>query len=101
MALLIYETDDAGFADAAIEALKKAHINSYRTGGRLSLGPSLPTVCIYIRDAGDLKRANQILIEHGAVVEQPFRLSSGLTARIGIVLGVALLIGIIAWLVNY
>jgi hypothetical protein len=42
--VLVYETEDSDFADSAIEALKKANIDSYRTGGSLHFGQSDPTV---------------------------------------------------------
>jgi hypothetical protein len=64
--VLIYETDDSGFADLAVEALKEADIDAYAIGGALPGGSSL-TVCIYIRDAADSQKANAILIKLGAV----------------------------------
>jgi hypothetical protein len=73
-AVLIYETDDAGFANSAIDALTRAGIHCYRTGGALP-GGSSPTVCIFIRHAGDFQRANEILVEQGAAVDSPTRLS--------------------------
>ena len=71
--MLIYETDDSGFADSAVEALKEAGIDAYATGGSLP-GGSSPTIGIYIRDTADSPKANEILIELGAVKETPDRL---------------------------
>jgi hypothetical protein len=69
-AVQIYETDDSEFADSAIDALTQAGIQCYRTGSPLP-GGSSPTVCIYIRNAGDFQRANEILVELGAAVDSP------------------------------
>ena len=68
--VLIYETDDSGFAAQAVETLKEAGIDAFATGGSLP-GGSSPTVCVYIRDAADFPKANEILIELGAVKEDP------------------------------
>ena len=68
--MLIYETDDSGFADLAVETLKEAGIDAYATGGSLP-GGSSPTVCVYIRDAANSPKANEILIKLGAVKEDP------------------------------
>ena len=98
--VLIYEAEDSAFADSVIHALKGAHIDCYRTGGRLSPAPSDPTICIYICNSADYRRANEILIRHGAVVERPLRLPSGWTARVGIVLGVLGFFFLMKWLLS-
>jgi hypothetical protein len=97
--MVIYETDDSAFAASAVEALKEADIDSYTTGGRLSLGPSDPTICIHIRNDADYPRANEILIRNGAVVEPPLRLPTGWVAWAGVVLGSFLFCWLVAWLV--
>ena len=71
--VLIYETADSGFAELAVETLKDANIDAYATGGSLP-GGSSPTVCVYIRDAAEFPRANEILIKLGAVTDDPDRL---------------------------
>ena len=71
--MLIYETDDSGFADLAVETLKEAGIDAYVTGGSLP-GGSSPTVCVYIREAADSAKANEILRKLGAVTGGPDRL---------------------------
>jgi hypothetical protein len=98
--VLIYETEGAAFAASVIESLKSAHIECYSTGGRLSLGRSDPTICIYICNGADYRRANEILIKHGAVVERPLRLPSGWTARISILGGVLLFSWLMIWLLS-
>lgn len=98
--MVVYETEDLDFADSAIEALKEANIDSYRTGGSLHLGQSDPTVCIHVRDAADFRKANEILIRHGAVVERPLRLPSGWVAWMSIVSGLLLLVLILTWLLK-
>lgn len=85
-AVLIYETDDSGFADSVVEALTSAGIDSYRTGRALP-GGSSPTVCIYIRDAADSQRANQILLEQGAAVDLPSRFSARVVLTGAIIAG--------------
>jgi hypothetical protein len=72
---LLYETEDAEFADACIDALKDAEIGAYKTGGSVA-GGSTPLICIYVRDSSDLAKANSILIKLGAAVEQPLKLPS-------------------------
>lgn len=67
-AALVYETDDSAFADSAIEALTRAGIECYRTGGSLPGGAS-PAVCIYIRNAGDYQKANEVLVQQGAAID--------------------------------
>ena len=69
--MLIYETDDSGFADSVIDALTQAGIDCYRTGGVLLYTPSESTICIHIRNAADSQRANEILIQQGAALDQP------------------------------
>lgn len=73
--VLIYETDDSGFADSVIDALMQAGIECYRTGGALLYTPSESTVCIHIRNAADSQRANEILIQQGAAVDRPRSIS--------------------------
>jgi len=72
--VLIYKTDDSGFADSVIDALGEAGIECYRTGGPLLDGQSDPTICIHIRNAADFHRANELLIQQGAAVDQPARI---------------------------
>jgi hypothetical protein len=98
--VIIYETEDSDFADSAIGALKKANIDCYRTGGSLHFGKSDPTICIHVRDGTDLRKANEVLIRHGAVVEQPLRLPSGWVAWTSIGSGLLLLVLILAWLLK-
>lgn len=80
--VLVYQTSDARFADKAVEALARAGIDSFRTGSGyvdlcsavrhdLSLG-----VCIYIRRQEDYRRANELLRDLGAVVDEPVKLPS-------------------------
>jgi hypothetical protein len=73
--VLIYETDDSGFADSVIDALTQAGIDCYRTGGVLFYTPSESTICIHIRNATDSQRANEILIQQGAALDQPASIS--------------------------
>lgn len=73
--MLIYETDDSGFADSVIDALTQAGIDCYRTGGVLFYTPSESTICIHIRNATDSQRANEILIQQGAALDQPASIS--------------------------
>jgi hypothetical protein len=97
--MLIYETDSAAFAASAIEALKEAKIDGYTTGGRLSaIGRSDPTICIHIRNDADYRRANEILIQNGAVVERRLRLPTGRVAWVGVALGSFLFFWLIMWL---
>jgi hypothetical protein len=98
--VVIYETEDSDFADSAIEALKKANIDCYRTGGSLHLGQSDPTVCIHLRNGANVRKANEILICHGAVVERPMRLPSGWVAWTSIAFGLLLLVLILVWLLK-
>ena len=69
--MLIYETDDSGFADSVVDALTQAGIESYRTGGALLYTPAESAICIHIRNASDSQRANEILIQQGAALDQP------------------------------
>ena len=71
--MLICESADSDFAELAVETLKEAGIDAYATGGSLP-GGSSPTVCIYIRDSADSRKANEILIKLGAVADDPDRL---------------------------
>jgi len=91
-AVLVYETDDSDFADSAIDALTHAGIDCYRTGRALPGGSSL-TVCIYIRNAGDFARANEILVQQGAAVDAPTRISPKVILA-GIIIG-ALLVALV------
>ena len=98
--MVVYETEDSDFADSAIEALKKANIDCYRTGGSFHLGQSDPTICIHVRNNADLRKANEVLIRRGAVVERPLRLPSGWVARTSIASSLLLLVLILAWLLK-
>jgi len=71
--VLVYETADSGFAELAVETLEEEGIDAYATGGSLP-GGSSPTVCIYIRNAADFPKANEILLKLGAVKNDPDRL---------------------------
>jgi hypothetical protein len=72
--MLIYETDDYNFANSAVEALREAGIDAYRTGGVVEFKqPAGLTTCVHIRDAADFQKANGILIKLGAVTEDPNR----------------------------
>lgn len=73
--MLIYETDDSGFAASVIDALTQAGIECYRTGGALLYTPAESTICIHIRNASDFERANELLIQQGAAVDQPMSIS--------------------------
>jgi hypothetical protein len=98
--VVVYETEDSDFADSAIDALKKANIDCYRTGGSLHLGQSDPTVCIHVRDSANLRKANEVLIRHGAVVEHPLRMPTGWIAWTSIASVLLLLVLILAWLLK-
>jgi hypothetical protein len=98
--MLVYETEDSDFADSAIGALKKTNIDCYRTGGSLHFGQSDPTVCIHVRDPSDFRKANEVLIRHGAVVDRSLRLPSGWVAWTSIAAGLLLLALILAWLLK-
>jgi hypothetical protein len=75
--VLIYETTDSKFAARAVSALEAAGIAAYKIGTGYSEnfhGPMLPTenqICIYIEQETDAGRANEILLELGAVPEEP------------------------------
>jgi hypothetical protein len=98
--VVVYETEDSDFADSAIEALKKENIDCCRAGGTLHLGQSDPTVCIHIRNGADLRKADEILVRHGAVVERPLRRPSGWVAWSSTASGLLLLLLILAWLLK-
>lgn len=98
--VIVYETEDSDFANSAIDELKKANIDCYRTGGSLHLGQSDPTVCIHVRDGADVRKANEVLIRHGAVVERPLRLPSGWVAWTSIAAGFLILAFVLAWLLK-
>ena len=72
--MLIYETHDADFAESAIKALKEAGIDCHRTCGAVRYAHSDPIICVHIRDAADRRKASEILIELGAVIDDPDRL---------------------------
>ena len=74
-ATLVYETEDSNFADSCINALQEGGIDCYRTGGSV-MGGSTPMVCIYVRNAEDMTKANAILISIGAVVDASLKLPS-------------------------
>ena len=72
--MLIYETQDPAFAASVIDALERAGIDCYRTGGLIAEVPySDSTICIHIRDAADRLNANEILIKLGAVTDDTDR----------------------------
>jgi hypothetical protein len=80
--VLVYQTSDPRFADRAIQAMTQANISCFQTGrGWIDLNTVVRQdlgggICIYIRDAADAPRANEILIELGAVVETAPKLPS-------------------------
>lgn len=74
-AALLYETENSSFADSCIQALEEVGIDCYKTGGSV-MGGSTPLVCIYVRNAEDLTKANAILIKLGAAVDEPIKLPS-------------------------
>jgi hypothetical protein len=100
--VLIYQTSDPRFAERAVQALQQAEIPCYRTGtGYAELHPGLNLdlsagICVYIRNAHDYRRANELLVEIGAAVEEPLRLPS---ARAGFIfLAVVLALAVfVAW----
>lgn len=78
--ILVYQTSDARFADKAVEAVGQAGIDSFRTGsGYVDLRSAVrhdlsSAICIYIRRQEDYSRANQILRDLGAVVDEAVKL---------------------------
>jgi len=86
--MLVYETDDSDFADSVIEAMTRAGVDCYRTGGVLPGGSSF-TVSIYIRNDSDQRRANDILIQQGAAADGSIKLSPRLII-LGIIICVLL-----------
>ncbi len=101
MAILVYETTDNTFAERTLDAFAEAKIPSYRTGyGRSNIQAPMPgrrgesQVCIYIENRTDFRRANDILIGLGAVVEGPFRLPSGWAVHLAFLIAGALAIWI-------
>jgi hypothetical protein len=63
-------------------------------------GNPIPLFASMFRDRADLRKANQILVRHGAVVERPLRLPSGWVAWTSIAAGLLLLVWILAWLLK-
>lgn len=99
--LLLYQTSDPKFADRAVEALREAGISCYRVGTgaeRLHMVIGRWTdslITIYATGKVDPRRASQVLIELGAVVEQPFRLPNRwLIALIAAVLVVLIFVSV-------
>jgi hypothetical protein len=86
--VLIYQTSDPRFAERAVQALQQGEIPCYHTGtGYAELHPGLNLdlssgICIYIRNPHDYRRANELLVEIGAAVEEPLKLPS---ARAGFI----------------
>jgi hypothetical protein len=93
-AVLLYETEDSSFADSCIDALEEGGISCYRTGGSV-MGGSTPLVCIYVRSAEDLPKANAILIKLGAAVDEPLKLPPR-RVMVLIALALTLLVAVIA-----
>jgi hypothetical protein len=97
LAQLVYETTDTTFADRAIEAMRAADISCYRIGRGYSNSSAYPgkgltedQVCLYIETDTDYARANAILIELGAVTDDPRLLPKwvwGLFAVVAVVIG--------------
>jgi hypothetical protein len=78
--ILIYTTTDEAFASSAVSALKAAHIDSFMTGAgsdRAIVARGERAYCIHVTSDADSARANQILIELGAVPDRPLRLPTG------------------------
>jgi hypothetical protein len=83
VARLVYETTDADFADRAITAMRESDISCYRIGRGYSSsaaytgkGFTEDQVCLYIGRDSDYTRANEILIQIGAVNDSVPRLPS-------------------------
>ena len=80
--VLVYETSDPRFADRAVEAMTQAGISCFRTGsGYADLRPGIrqdlaSSVRIYIKRHEDYQRANAILRELGAALDEPVKLPS-------------------------
>lgn len=80
--VLVYQTSDPRFADKAVETMAQAGIDAFRTGsGYADLRPGIKQdlssgVCIYIRRQGDYDRANEILRDLGAALDEPVKLPS-------------------------
>lgn len=80
--VLVYQTSDPRFADAAIEAMTQAHIACFKTGqGYIDMNPAVVrdlgnNICIYIRDPSDIVRANSILVSLGAALQASPKLPS-------------------------
>jgi hypothetical protein len=76
---LIYTTSDGAFASHALSKLKAADIESF-VSGDTDFGPRYRgerTFCVHVVSDADDARANEILIELGAVQDQPIRLPTG------------------------
>ncbi|MES1146995.1 MAG: DUF2007 domain-containing protein [Solimonas sp.] len=95
--ILVYQTSDPEFASKAVEKMSSEGIECFKDGrgylslssGRRDLGNS---ICIYIRRESDYSRANEILIELGAVVDKPIQLPSrkSVVFLIGVLIAVAI-----------
>jgi hypothetical protein len=99
---LVYQTSDPRFAERAIEAMTDAGISCYRIGtGYVDLRPGRQGldagICIFIRRDEDYRRANEILIELGAVVDEPVRLSRVTLFVFGIIVTVLAILAASGW----
>ena len=99
--ILVYQTSDPDFASKAMASMSAEGIECFKDGegyrslnsGRRDLGNS---ICIYIRRQSDYRRANEILIKLGAVVEKPIQLPTQKTIvfLIGIFMAVVIFIAV-------
>lgn len=101
--MLVYDTSDPEFADRAVKALIGAGVPSYRVGeGVEKLNASLRNwtdqrVFIYIERQEDYRRANEILVALGAVMDKPIRLPTRLTLTlliVALIIAAALIAGV-------
>lgn len=88
---LIYTTSDGAFASNAAAKPKAEHIECFLSGDTEFASPPRGEreYCIHIASDADYVRANQILIEMGAVQDEPLRLPTGRWVHVALfVLGV-------------
>lgn len=85
--ILIYQTSNPDFASQVVDTLNEAKIECYKIGrGYYSISRYLYRtdfgngISIYIRHQEDYQKANQILINLGAVIETPikFKINKGI-----------------------
>ena len=98
VALLVYETEDDGFVDRALQELISAGIPCHRSGpaavGDGSYrGRTGARAIIYIERDSDYRAANKILIKLGPAQEKRVRLHASRMARIALILLLLALVG--------